>query len=131
MSKKKAWRDASIPCKDKDLKARNKKVLYPKGQVPESDYSKELESFHKRRKRVFTEMNPIESRLDIPGRIIHLVKSFDKYVPHWASLLLLRDIELSINVIVSIVLRLHVIFRLCTIEPDPKVLVFLCPPERA
>jgi len=101
VSKKKAWRDTSIPCKDKDLEARNKKILYPKGQVPKSDYSKELESFYKRRKRVFTEMNPIESRLDIPGRIIHLVKCSDKYVPHWASLLSLRDIELSINAIVS------------------------------
>ena len=114
MSKKKAWRDTSIPCKDKDLEARNKKMLYPKGQVPESDYSKKLELFRKRRKRVFTEMNPIVSRLDIPGRIIHLVKSSDKYVPHWASLLSLRDIELSVNAIVSSVLCLN-FFVFCVI----------------
>lgn len=118
-----AWNDIRKPCIDKDLEARNRQILYPKHQIPASDFSEELESFHQHRKRVFTEINPIETRLDIPGRIIHLVRSSDKYVPHWASLLSIRDIELSLKGIVSCVLWLHIICPLFKFGPNPKVFV--------
>ena len=113
VSKIKAWRDIRIPCKNRDLEIRNKKLLYSKEDIPESFYSKELEKFRSHRKRIFNEVDPVETRLNIPGRIIHLKhvidksgKSLQKYVPYWESLLKLREVELSLEVLVSRKFRL-------------------------
>ena len=105
VSKIKAWRDIRIPCKNRDLEIRNKKILCSKENIPESLYSEELEKFRSHRKRIFNEVDPVETRLNIPGRIIHLKhvsgKSSLKYVPYWESLLKLREVELSLEVLVS------------------------------
>lgn len=100
-------RDIRRPCKNKDLAARNGKLLFTRDQIPESDYFKELELFEQNRIRLFNELDPVESRLNIPGKIIHLVHDMDrsgkhknKYIPYWESLLSLREIELSTEVMV-------------------------------
>ena len=73
-----------------------------------SDYSKELEEFKVKRKKIFDDLSPVSSRLNIPGRIIHLVHAMDaqgnyvnKYAPYWEGLSSLREIELSLAVLVS------------------------------
>ena len=65
-----AARDLRAPCTDKELQRRNQRLLYPKDKIPVSDYSKELDSFIEKRKRTFDVISPIESRLNIPGKII-------------------------------------------------------------
>lgn len=100
--KKLAWRDLRVPCRNKDLRARNKVLLYPRGEIPRSDFVMKLESFAENRVRVFNEIEPIEKRLNIPGRIIHLVHAHSgKYLPYYESFTSLREIDLSLDVIVS------------------------------
>lgn len=103
--KMKALRDIRMGCRNQDLEARNKKLLYPKDCIPSSEYYKKFESFRQKRKRAFEELSPTESRLNIPGRIIHLVhamdgngKCSDRYLPMWESLQNLREIDLSIEI---------------------------------
>ena len=86
-------RDIRRPCKNKDLAARNGKLLFTRDQIPESDYFKELELFEQNRIRLFNELDPVESRLHIPGKIIHLVHDMDrsgkyknKYIPYWEKI---------------------------------------------
>jgi hypothetical protein len=104
----KAWRESRVPCRNKDIEARNKLLLHPKDKIPETDYSNKLDSFKEKRKIIFDEISPAEARLNIPGRIIHLVPSMDrrgnyseKCLPYWESRESLREIELSIAVLVS------------------------------
>jgi len=52
------------------LQRRNQRLLYSKDKIPVSEYSKELDSFIEKRRRTFDVISPIESRLNIPGRII-------------------------------------------------------------
>ena len=104
----KAWRDTRIPCKNKDLVVRNKRLLYSKNEIPMSSYFTELKSFEQDRRRTFNEL--LETNLHIPGRIIHLVNAIDcggkKYLPYWESSKSLREIDLSIEVMVSSVVFL-------------------------
>ena len=65
-----AMRDLRAPCPDRDLQRRNQRLLYSKDKIPVSEYSKELDSFIEKRRRTFDVISPIESRLNIPGRII-------------------------------------------------------------
>jgi len=98
----KAWRDTRIPCKNKDLVVRNKRLLYSKNEIPMSSYFTELKSFQQKRRGTFSEL--VETNLHIPGRIIHLVNAIDcsgnknKYLPYWESSKSLREIDLSIEV---------------------------------
>mmetsp|Transcript_4757 Transcript_4757/g.10533 ORF Transcript_4757/g.10533 Transcript_4757/m.10533 type:complete len:457 (+) Transcript_4757:144-1514(+) len=98
-----AWRDIRIPCKNKDLVVRNKRLLHSKNEIPASEYFKELQLFQQNRRRTLNEMYPIETILNIPGRIIHLVHwpnvGINKYLPYWESPRSLREIDLSIEVI--------------------------------
>mmetsp|Transcript_56208 Transcript_56208/g.119523 ORF Transcript_56208/g.119523 Transcript_56208/m.119523 type:complete len:456 (-) Transcript_56208:33-1400(-) len=101
--KMKAWRDIRIPCKNKNLAVRNKRLLHSKNEIPMTDYFKELKSFQKNRMRIFNEMCPLETSLNIPGRIMHLVHAvgqsgINKYLPYWESSRSLREIDLSLEV---------------------------------
>jgi len=82
-----AWRDIRKPCQNSELERRNKRLLYSKDSIPLSDYSKELEEFKVKRKKIFDDLSPVSSRLNIPGRIIHLVHAMDakgNYVDKYA-----------------------------------------------
>jgi hypothetical protein len=104
----KAWRESRVPCRNKDVEARNKLLLHPKDQIPETDYSIALNAFIEKREIAFDVMSPPEARLNIPGRIIHLVHAMgrggnysEKCLPYWESRKSLLEIELSIEVLVS------------------------------
>jgi len=82
-----AWRDIRKPCQNSELERRNKILLCLKDDIPLSDYSKELEEFKVKRKKIFDDLSPVSSRLNIPGRIIHLVHAMDaqgNYVDKYA-----------------------------------------------
>ena len=108
VSKISAWRKIRRPCKNKDLVAHNKMLLYPRDQIPESEYLRKLTSFGQTRAESLNETDPVESRLNIPGKVIHLVRETgrsgnfkNKYIPYWESSYALREIELSLEVMVS------------------------------
>ncbi|KAL7542003.1 hypothetical protein ACHAXR_011417, partial [Thalassiosira sp. AJA248-18] len=100
VSKIRAWRDIRIPCPNKNLEVRNKKLLYPKNAIPMSEYFQELKSFQQKRERKFNQSSPVETRLNLPGRIIHLVHGIDnKCLPYWKSPQSLCEIDLSLAVL--------------------------------
>ena len=108
------WRELRTPCNSRDLDYRNRRLLYPKDKIPSSAFHSALMSFQEKRKIAFDELSPAESRLNIPGRIIHLVHAMDrkgveskKYLPYWESRKALREISLSVEIMVCFpVLRL-------------------------
>lgn len=113
-----AYKDIRIPCKNKDLELRNKRLLYPTNAIPDSQYYRELKAFSDERKRIFNEISPVEASLHIPGRIIHLAHSTDssgqyinEYTPWWASQSTqrLREIDLNVAVLVSSVFLYYII----------------------
>lgn len=68
---------------------RNKRVLYARNDIPNTEYYQKLTSFRERREQSFDELSPIETRLNIPGRIIHLIRFGDeanhRYLPYYKS----------------------------------------------
>ena len=74
-----------VPCRNQDLKRRNADILYSVEEVPTSDYSEAVKSLKETRIRDFNVISPVEQRLDVPGKIIHLVHvdRSDKYLPYW------------------------------------------------
>lgn len=68
---------------------RNKRVLYARNDIPSTEYYQNLLSFRESRQRVFDELSPVETRLSVPGKVIHLVRFGDeannKYLPYYKS----------------------------------------------
>jgi len=68
---------------------RNKRVLYARNDIPSTEYYQKLLSFRESRQRVFDELSPVETRLSVPGKVIHLVRFGDeanhKYLPYYKS----------------------------------------------
>lgn len=107
VSKIDAWKDIRKSCRNKDLEQRNRRLLCPKDEIPtNTHYFKELESVRDTRERMLEEQFPVETRLDIPGRIIHLVRAVGrkeakriKYLPYWASADSFRELDLNTTAI--------------------------------
>lgn len=119
VSKIAAFRDSRRPCKNKDLEGkfahisravveqralsslisisssttfttvRNKRVLYARNEIPNTEYYQKLKEFKESRERVFDQLSPVDTRLNIPGRVIHLIRFGDdtnnRYLPYYTS----------------------------------------------
>lgn len=104
VSKMVAFNDIRVPCRNRDLKRRNEDILYSSGEVPPSDYCNAVKSLKERRFHDFNSViSPLEQRLDIPGKIIHLVHvdRSDKYLPYWESRHALREINLGTKIVME------------------------------
>lgn len=68
---------------------RNKRVLYARNDIPSTEYHQKLLSFRESRQRVFDELSPVETRLSVPGKVVHLVRFGDeaknKHLPYYKS----------------------------------------------
>lgn len=66
-------------------------MLYARNDIPSTEYYQKLLSFRESRQRVFDELSPVETRLSVPGKVIHLVRFGDedetknKYLPYYKS----------------------------------------------
>ena len=77
---------------------RNKRVLYARNDIPDTEYYQKLLSFRQSREHSFDYLSPVETRLSIPGRVIHLVhcggETSNKYLPYYTSRNI-REIHMS------------------------------------
>eukprot|EP00986_Skeletonema_menzelii_P010575 scaffold5186_cov152-Skeletonema_menzelii.AAC.2 len=89
VSKIAAFRDSRYPCRNKDLEVRNKRILHARNAIPDTEYYQKLVSFRENRENTFDRISPIETRLNIPGRVIHLIRFGDeannRYLPYYKS----------------------------------------------
>lgn len=71
------------------MPVRNKRVLYGRKDIPPTEYYQRMISFRERREQAYDQLYPVESRLHIPGRVIHLVRVGDetdnKYLPYYTT----------------------------------------------
>ena len=79
---------------------RNKRILWPRNAIPKTEYYQKLLSFRESREQVFDQISPVERRLNIPGRVIHLIRFGDeannKYLPYYKSRMF-REIHLCLD----------------------------------
>ena len=68
---------------------RNKRILHARNAIPDTEYYQKLVSFRENRENTFDRISPIETRLNIPGRVIHLIRFGDeannRYLPYYKS----------------------------------------------
>lgn len=71
---------------------RNKRILYARDDIPITEYYQKLVSFRQNRELVFDQLSPVDTRLQIPGRLIHLIRFGDeannRYLPYYKSRML-------------------------------------------
>jgi hypothetical protein len=92
-SKLKCILELRKPQKDIFIPQQMKKLLHDKDSIPShTDYYRQLQSFRIMREKEVKERFPPETRLTIPGRIIHLKHCLDddgnltkNYAPHWET----------------------------------------------
>lgn len=92
-SKFKAIRELRRPIKDVQIQDQMKRLLHDIDTIPQTEYYKQCLMFRGVREKDVKERFPTETRLTIPGRIIHLKHSIDydgnlskqKYTPYWES----------------------------------------------
>jgi len=100
VSKITAFRDSRYPCRNKDLEVRNKRILYARDDIPITEYYQKLVSFRQNRELVFDQLSPVDTRLQVPGRLIHLIRFGDdannRYLPYYKSRML-REIHVCLD----------------------------------
>lgn len=78
---------------------RNKRILHARNEIPVTEYYQKLVSFRLNRENAFDRISPVETRLNIPGRVIHLIRgdeSNNRYVPYYKSRMF-REIHVCLD----------------------------------
>ncbi len=79
---------------------RNQRILHARNEIPATEYYQKLVSFRVNRENAFDQISPVETRLNIPGRVIHLIRfgdeSNNRYVPYYKSRMF-REIHVCLD----------------------------------